>query len=69
LVGGTEIHARPADFDFAKQFWNLATKLIAQGEIIPHPVKKSKGGLDGLAGGIAQLKKDSASAFKWVFNI
>jgi threonine dehydrogenase-like Zn-dependent dehydrogenase len=57
------------DFDFAKRFWNLATKLIAEGKIIPHPVKKSKGGLDELANGIAQLKKESASAFKWVFNI
>lgn len=68
-VGGVKKNAQPDDFHFAKMFWDLAAKLIADQKVIAHPVKKSFGGLEGVPEGLAQLKRGKASGFKWVFEI
>ena len=47
-----EVSAKLQDFEFAKEFWNLATELLASKQVIVHPVEVGSGGLAGVLGGL-----------------
>ena len=61
--------AKPEDFHFAKEFWNLATKLLASQRFIVHPVKSGSGGLTGVLDGLKELKEGKVSGVKLVYRI
>jgi len=61
--------AKPQDFEFAKTFWDLATKLIASQQLTVHPAKVGSGGLEGVLDGLNQLKEGKVSGVKLVYKI
>jgi hypothetical protein len=64
-----DMPAKPQDFEFAKSFWDLATKLIASQQLTVHPVKVGSGGLNGVLDGLNQLKEGKVSGVKLVYRI
>lgn len=68
-AGGMDMPAKPEDFEFAKMFWDLATKLITSQQITVHPTKVGTGGLEGVLDGLEQLKEGKVSGVKLVYRI
>lgn len=66
--GPTEFPPNPKDFEFGKQFWDLATKLVASKQISVHPPKVGHG-LQGIFDGLQQLKEGKVSGTKLVYKI
>ena len=64
-----EVSAKLQDFEFAKEFWNLATELLASKQVIVHPVEPGSGGLAGVLGGLNKLKEGKVSGVKLVYRI
>jgi hypothetical protein len=64
-----DMPAKPQDFEFAKTFWELATKLLASQQLTVHPVKTGKGGLEGVLDGMNQLKEGKVSGVKLVYRV
>jgi hypothetical protein len=64
-----DMPAKPQDFEFAKTFWELATKLLASQQLTVHPVKTGKGGLEGVLDGMYQLKEGKVSGVKLVYRV
>lgn len=64
-----DMPAQPENFEFAKKFWDLATKLIASQQLTVHPVKTGSGGLEGVLDGLDQLKEGKVSGVKLVYRI
>jgi len=64
-----EYPANPADFEFAKKFWELSAKLIASKQLSVHPPKVGKGGLEGIFDGLQQLREGKVSGTKLVYQI
>lgn len=48
---GKEYPAMPSHFEYGCMFWKLSNKLLASGQIKPHPVALRKGGLRGVLDG------------------
>ncbi|KAI9727308.1 MAG: hypothetical protein M1828_006927 [Chrysothrix sp. TS-e1954] len=66
---GNEVPAKPEDFEFAKKFWTLAEKLVAEGKIkAKHPDVRS-GGLNGVFGGLDELRQGKVSGRKLVYKV
>jgi hypothetical protein len=61
--------AKPQDFEFAKTFWELATKLLASQQLTVHPTKIGSGGFDGVLDGLNQLKEGKVSGVKLVYRV
>ena len=61
--------AKLQDFEFAKKFWNLATKLLASQQVTVHPIKVGSGGLAGVLDGLKKLEKGNVSRVKLVYRI
>lgn len=64
-----DMPAKPQDFEFAKTFWELATKLIASQQLTVHPAKIGSGGFEGVLDGLNQLKEGKVSGVKLVYRI
>ena len=64
-----EVPAKLQDFEFAKKFWNLATKLLASQQVTVHPMKVGSGGLAGVLDGLDELEKGKVSRVKLVYRI
>jgi hypothetical protein len=64
-----DMPAKPQDFEFAKTFWELATKLLASQQLTVHPVKVGSGGLEGVLDGMNQLKEGKVSGVKLVYRV
>jgi hypothetical protein len=64
-----EMPAKPQDFEFAKTFWELATKLLASQQLTVHPTKIGSGGFDGVLDGLNQLKEGKVSGVKLVYRV
>lgn len=67
--GPNDVPAKPEDFEFAKTFWDLSTKLLADKKITVHPPKVGKEGLKGVFDGLQQLKEGKVSGTKLVYQI
>ncbi|KAF2720107.1 GroES-like protein [Polychaeton citri CBS 116435] len=67
--GGHAFPEKPEDFEFAKLFWDLSTKLITSKQIKVHSPKVSKDGLKGVVDGLQQLKEGKVSGVKLVYRV
>ena len=67
--GPNDIPAKPEDFEFGKQFWDLSTKLIASKQLSVHPPKLGAQGLKGVFDGLQMLKEGKVSGTKLVYNV
>ncbi|PYI00241.1 GroES-like protein [Aspergillus sclerotiicarbonarius CBS 121057] len=63
LFHGQRVPGNPADRDFAEAWLETATRLLAEGEIVPHPVRLGDGGLAGVIPGLHALREGGGS---WV---
>ncbi|KAK0666468.1 putative zinc-binding oxidoreductase ToxD [Cercophora samala] len=66
-----DIPAVEGDFEFAKQFWELARELLAQGKVktVEAEVNRGgKGGLEGVLVGLRELKEGRVSGRKLVYT-
>lgn len=61
--------ARPEDRQFAEHFFPIAEKLIADGQLRPHPVELRTGGLEALVEGIDDLRKGKVRGRKLVYPL
>jgi hypothetical protein len=64
-----DMPAKPQDFEFAKIFWELATKLLASQQLTVHPTKIGSGGFGGVLDGLNQLKEGKVSGVKLVYRV
>ncbi len=65
---GTKTPAKRDDYEFAKKFWALSDKLVADGKIKPHPVKVGEKGLEGVLEGLQQMREGEYSGVKLVYR-
>jgi len=61
--------ASKEDFEFAKMFWELSTKLVASKQISVHPPKVGKGGLKGVLEGMQEMREGKVSGVKLVYKV
>ena len=66
---GRETPAVPEDFEFAKQFFNITEKLLAEGKLKTHPEKVGEKGLEGALHGMQDMKDDKVSGSKLVYRV
>lgn len=67
--GGRETPASKEDFEYMKKFVAISQKLVDDGVIKPHRLDVRKGGLDGIAGGLSDMKEGKVSAAKLVYKL
>lgn len=67
--GNSTIAANPEDFEFGKRFWSTAEKLLREGKWKPHRAELRSGGLDGILGGLEDLKQGKVSGKKLVYRV
>jgi hypothetical protein len=64
------IHGDPELRVFGRQWFAVAQRMLLKGEIRPHPIQVSKHiGIDGILGGLDQLRKKTHSGQKLVHRI
>ena len=56
------------DYEHARMFWRLATKLLEEGKVKVHPPRVGEG-LEGVLGGLDEMRKGLVSATKLVYKI
>lgn len=61
--------ANPDHLAFQEKFWRLTCELLAQGKIRPHPQEVREGGLEGVLGGLDDLRKERVSGVKLVYPL
>lgn len=66
---GKHYEASEQEFEFAKKFTSLTENLLAEGRLIPHPVKLGDSGLLGILEGLAVMRDGKVSGEKLVYNI
>jgi len=66
---GRETPASQEDFEYMKKFVAISQKLVDYGVIKPHRLEVRKGGLDGIAGGLSDMKEGKVSAAKLVYKL
>jgi NADPH:quinone reductase-like Zn-dependent oxidoreductase len=69
IGGKTEYPAQLQDLEFGKKFWNLTEKLLAEGQIRPHPIELGDGGLNGVFEGLQAMREGRVSGKKLVYRI
>lgn len=67
--GGRETPAVPEDFEFAKKFFGITEKLLADGKLKTHPEKVGEKGLEGALQGMEDMKNEKVSANKLVYRV
>lgn len=66
---GNEFKASKEDFDFAKMFFEMTERLIAEGRLKTHPESVGSNGLEGALKGMEDLKNDKVSGKKLVYRV
>ena len=61
--------ASSEDFESARKFYELSTKLFEDGKLKVHPTVSRKGGLQGVFDGLEDLKHNRVSGKKLVYTI
>lgn len=67
--GGKEFPAVKDDFEFAKKFFGITEKLMAEGKLKTHPAAVGEKGLEGALKGMEDLKNDRVSGKKLVYRV
>lgn len=67
--GGRETPAVPEDFEFAKKFFEITEKLLAEGKLKTHPEQIGSNGLEGALQGMEDMKNDKVSGKKLVYRV
>lgn len=57
------------EFHATAEFLELATKLLAEGKLKPHPEQAGKDGLKGVLEGLQFLREDKVSGAKLVYKV
>jgi len=68
-IAGNTLPRSTEDFEFAKSFFELTEKLIAEGKLKTHPDELRQGGLEGVLKGMDEMKNNGVSGVKLVYNI
>ena len=66
---GRETPAIQEDFEFAKMFFEMTERLLAEGKLKTHPEQVGPSGLDGALKGMEDLKNDKVSGKKLVYRV
>lgn len=66
---GNEFPAMREDFDFAKTFFEMTERLLAEGRLKTHPEAVGANGLEGALKGMEDLKNDKVSGQKLVYRV
>lgn len=66
---GRKNPAVPDDFEFAKEFFGITEKLLAEGKLKTHPEKVGSDGLQGVLQGLEDLKNDKVTGQKLVYRV
>ncbi len=66
---GKDFPKSQEDFDFAKKFFALTQKLIADGKLKTHPEKVGDKGLEGALQGMKDMKEGKVSGVKLVYRV
>ncbi|KAK8083539.1 hypothetical protein PG996_002320 [Apiospora saccharicola] len=72
VKGGKETPADPEEYAFAKEFWELARRLLESGDVkavTPDVNRGGKGGLDGVLVGLDELRAGKVSGTKLVYTL
>ena len=59
----------PEDFELCKKLFTLTEKLLESRLIKAHPVLLREGGLEGIKGGMREMKEGKVSGVKLVYRI
>lgn len=70
-AGPHEVPGQVQDFDFGKQFWELARSLLEEGKLKVHTlnVNPTGSGLEGVLKGLDRMRQGEVSGSKWVYTI
>ncbi|KAH8810644.1 putative alcohol dehydrogenase [Xylogone sp. PMI_703] len=66
---GKHYEGSAQEIEFAQNFTALTEKLLAEGKLIPHPVKLGRGGLGGLLDGLEAMRNGQVSGEKLVYRV
>lgn len=66
---GKEFPANQEDFEFAKMFFEMTERLLAEGKLKTHPAQVGEDGLEGALKGMEDLKNDKVSGKKLVYRV
>ncbi|KAF4625591.1 hypothetical protein G7Y89_g12576 [Cudoniella acicularis] len=69
VIEGVTWPASKEDFELTKKFISLTEKLLEAEVIKGHPVSLRVGGLDGVLGGMQELKEGKVSGVKLVYRV
>lgn len=61
--------ASAEDFEFAKHFFGITEKMLADGTLKTHPEKVGSKGLEGALQGLQDLKNDKVTGQKLVYRV
>ncbi|PLB48803.1 GroES-like protein [Aspergillus steynii IBT 23096] len=65
LFHGKRMPACPEDRDFTVEWLATATRFLAEGVIVPHPVRVGDGGLNGVVNGLHALREGMVRGCPW----
>lgn len=68
-IEGEKWDADLGDYELGKRFMSLGEKLVGAGAVKNHPVKMLEGGLEGIQGGMEDLKNKRVSGVKLVARV
>ncbi|CAG8126051.1 unnamed protein product [Penicillium salamii] len=68
-MGATDFSANTADAEFGRRWWASVQALLDQGRIQTHRNIIGEGGLDGVLGGLQQLRDSQVRGGKLVFRV
>lgn len=68
-IGGDDVPAVPADFEFAKKFFDITERLLVDGKLKTHPEKVGGKGLEGALQGMEDMRNGKVSAVKLVYRV
>lgn len=68
VYGPNEFPPNKTDFDFAVKFAKIATDLLERGKYRVHPAEVREGGLEGILGGLQDLREKNVSGKKLVYR-
>lgn len=66
---GMDFPASQEDFEFAKKFFELTEKLLAEGKLKTHPEQVGEKGLEGVLEGMKEMKDEKVSGKKLVYRV
>lgn len=67
--GSLRVPAKPSDFKFGQEFWQLTEAIFREGRVRVHRHEVRNGGLRGILGGLQELRENKISAMKLVYVI